>query len=171
VFFVFLIAAIASFAASCIRWGPAHSGGFRFQGSAPLPKAAAALMVILGVMQVISGIGAFLYVAAILHAAESYGGNTTLAIPLLLFAGWGIYLGARLAARKTAAVCRSASFWYLPFALLLFAAWYFEFRNRDPYATKVLVAAIAFFAIFTIMVVPLLPGVSAKAASPDRDST
>jgi hypothetical protein len=169
-FVIVFVAALVSFVASCFWWGLAARGPAP-AAAEPLPKGAAAILVLLGAIEVCSGVGAFLILASTLVAGAAYLGVGPLALPTLLFAAWGVFLGFRLMLRRTVSACRSAAFWYLPIALFFAAGCAFEYQHRNLETVQLMFASLAFFGIFTIMIVPLVPGVSRKPARLDGSST
>jgi hypothetical protein len=160
---VFVLVAIASFVASCVWWGLSMRRAAP-AAATPVPQATAAILVILGAIEVCFGIGAFLMLAATILAGAAYLGVGPLALPALLFAAWGVFLGFRLIVRRTAQACRSAAFWYLPIALFFAAGCAFELQHRNLQTLELLFASLAFLGIFTIMIVPLVPGLPRNPA-------
>jgi hypothetical protein len=169
-----LLVAIAAFVASCVWWGLSKRSETIFPASSrvtPVPKGPAILLVALGVFQAAAGAALFFYLGAFLFAGAAYLGVGPLALPALLFAAWGVFLGIRLIVRRTAMACRSASFWYLPIALFFLLASVLVLGKNLDEGVKLLIAFVALLAMFAVMVVPLLPGVSLESAKQDGQPT
>ena len=164
---IVFLAGLLAFIASCVWWGLSRRdaiGASASGSNATLGGGVGAVLILLGAMQMIAGAVLFFYIIAILFAAAAYLGVGPLAVPSLLFAGWGIVLGLRLAVRRTRLACRSASFWYFPIALFFVVGCVFEYRHKNEQTVQLLLVAIALFLVFFVMVVPLLPGAPRRLA-------
>jgi hypothetical protein len=163
------LAGFLAFVASVVWWGISRRAENRSPISgrdARLANRPAALLVLLGAVQAIAATWVLVYLASFIFAGAAYLGVGPLALPSLLFAAWGIVLGIRLMVRRTALASRSASFWYLPFALFFFVAAFFILPKQAGEGIALLIVACALVAVFALMVVPLLPGVPLKTNKP-----
>jgi hypothetical protein len=169
-----LLVTIGAFVASCVWWGLSKRSETTFPASSrgtQIAKGPAILLVALGAFQAIASMAVFLYLGAFIFAGAAYLGVGPLALPVLLFAAWGVFLGIRLVIRRNAMACRSASFWYLPIAIFFLLASILVLGKNLEEGVQLLVAFVALLAMFAVMVVPLLPGVSLKSAKPDGQPT
>jgi hypothetical protein len=166
-----LLVIIAAFVASCVWWGLSKRSETILPSSSHVPqdpKVSAILFVALGAFQVVAGMAVFFYLGAFILAGAAYLGVGPLALPALLFALWGVFLGVRLIVRRNAMACRSASFWYLPIALFFLLGSIFVLGKNPDEGVKLLIAFVALLAMFSVMFVPVLPGGSLKAAKKTR---
>jgi len=105
-----------------------------------------------------------LYLIAVIFAAGAYLEVGPLALPAILFAGLGVFLGIRLMVRRTASACRAAAFWYLPIAVFFFIGGVFEYWHRNLMTVRLVLAGAAFFGLFVVMVAPLVPGAARNSS-------
>jgi hypothetical protein len=162
-----LLVLIAAFLASCIWWGLSKRSETTFPSSSGAPqdpKGSAILFVALGAFQVVAGAASFFYLGVVILAGAAYLGVGPLALPVLLYTVWGMFLGVRLIVRRTAMACRSASFWYLPIALFFLLGFIFTLGKNPDEGVRLLIAFVALLAMFAVMFVPVLPGISLKSA-------
>lgn len=167
------VTGLLAFLASCIWWGLSRREAIAAAAagtSAKLAGGVGVVLIVLGLIQMIAGAVGILYLLAVLFVWAAYLGVGPLAVPALLFAGWGVVLGLRLVVRRTRGACRSAAFWYLPFSAFFAWACVFEYRHQNLQTVQLLVAAIAILVLFIFMVVPLLPSATMVPAKSVRRS-
>lgn len=164
---ILFLAGLIAFVGSCVWWEISR----RRPTAAPAPERPAQLtggpaifLVLLGAIEAFSGAAVLLYLVAVIFAAGAYLGAGPLALPAIVFAGLGIFLGIRLMVRRTASACRAASFWYLPIAAFFFIGSVFEYLHRNLLTVQMVVIGAAFFGLFLVMVAPLVPGASQKSS-------
>jgi hypothetical protein len=107
----------------------------------------------LGVAQAIAGVLAFLYLGAVVLSGAAYLGVGPAVIPALAFCLWGSVSGIALVFRRSTGACRIAALWNLPLGLFFVAA---AFAGSHFHPERLVPAAL-FLAVFTILIVPMLP--------------
>ena len=110
-------------------------------------------LVALGITQAIAGVLAFLYLGVFILVRAAYLGVGQGALPALAFCLLGTVSGIALVVRRSVGACRAAAVWNLTLALFFVAA---AFAGPHSYPEGLIPAAI-FLAVFTILIVPMLP--------------
>jgi hypothetical protein len=120
-------------------------------------------LIVLGVLQVGAAGFVFVYLVSLLFAFGAYKG-IALALPVLLYDLWGVVSGLRLILRRTIGACRAAAIWYLPTGLFFLA---YGIRSSEHHPTgrpAYVFLGTGILLIFTVLVVPMLPGYYPKSA-------
>ena len=110
-------------------------------------------LVAVGIAQTIAGVLAFLFVGEIVLAGAAYLGVGKGVVPALAFCLGGIVSGIVMVVRRSVGACRVAAVWNLSLAIFFVAA---AFAGPNSHPERLVPAAI-FLAVFTILIVPMLP--------------
>jgi hypothetical protein len=164
---ILFLAGLIAFVGSCVWWEMSR----RRPTAAPAPERPAQLaggpaifLVVLGAIEAFSAATVLLYLVAVIFAAAAYLRVGPLALPAIVFAALGVFLGIRLMVRRTVSACRAAAFWYLPIAAFFFIGSVFEYLHRNLLTVQMVLIGAAFFGLFVVMAAPLVPGVSQKSS-------
>jgi len=120
-------------------------------------------LIVLGAFQVGCAGLVFAYLVSLIFAFGAYQG-IALALPVLLYDVWGVVSGLRLMSRRSIGACRAAAIWYLPIGLFFLA---YGIRSTEHHPTgrpPYVFLGTTTLLIFTVLVVPVLPGYYPRAA-------
>lgn len=160
---ILFLAGLIAFVGSCIWWEMSRrrvTARPAAEQPAQLTGGPAIFLVALGAIEAFSGATVLLYLVAVIFAGAAYLGVGPLALAAIAFAALGIFLGIRLMVKRTVSACRAASLWYLPIAAFFFVGAVFEYRHRYLLTMQMAVIGAAFFGLFLVMALPLVPGTS-----------